>query len=85
MESECESKSGVHERDARSRPRKAEPEHKQSRGLSVPGEGLALLALAQSTDVAGATASICNAAWVRYGGTSGHVGFALTLSVVRCP
>ena len=35
---------------------------------------------AQSTAVARATASTCNAEWVRYGGTSGHGGFVHTLS-----
>jgi 3-oxoacyl-[acyl-carrier-protein] synthase-1 len=35
---------------------------------------------AQSAAVARATASICNAEWARFGGTSGHGGFPLTLS-----
>ena len=35
---------------------------------------------AQSTAVARATASICNAEWVRLRGTSGHVGFVHTFS-----
>jgi hypothetical protein len=36
---------------------------------------------AQSAAVARATASICNAEWARYGGTSGHGGFVHTFSV----
>ncbi len=35
---------------------------------------------AQSTAVARATASICNAEWARYGGASGHGGYVHTLS-----
>ena len=38
---------------------------------------------AQCAAVARATASVCNAEWVRLGGTSGHVGFVHTFSLHR--
>ena len=48
------------EQRAKRRPIQTEPGHKQSCGLFVPGEGQGLLALAQSTAIAQAMASIRN-------------------------
>src|SRR5262245_12320118 len=53
-------------------------------GSGVPERAARLRPIkAQSAAVARATASICNAEWARYGGTSGHGGFVHTFSRVE--
>ena len=64
-------------------PTEAEPGHKQTCGLLVPGEGHGLLALAQSTAIARAGARICKEERVRFGVVSGHDRKTLTLSAGR--